>query len=167
MIEIYDNFLEENNYKNIKYWLEDSSEFPWFYNPSMAYFEDRNNEDINNYMFVHNFYSNYSIRSDFYHIVTPIIEKINPVSIIRIKANLNPHTESTYMSDFHVDYDHESIHTALYYVNTNNGSTIFKNGEEVGCKENRLIIFPCKMEHRANNTTNKRVKIAINFNFIL
>lgn len=167
MIEVYDNFLDENNFKNIKYWLEESGQFPWYYNPNITYPEKRNNNDINNYMFTHKFYGQYSICSDFYHLIVPIIEKINPIAIVRIKANLNPHTEHPYKSDFHVDYNHKNLHTAIYYVNTNNGSTIFENGKEIICKENRFAIFPCDYKHQANSTTNKRVKIAINFNFIL
>lgn len=166
MIKILDNFLNENEFKNIKYWVEDSCEFPWYFNPNTTYSEKRNNDDINNYMFNHTFYDKFTISSDFYHLITPIIEKINPISIIRVKANLNPYTRYPYTGDLHVDYDHENIYTGIYYVNTNNGSTIFENGEEVSCVENRFALFPCHMKHKGNNPTDKRTKIIINFNFI-
>ena len=52
-------------------------------------------------------------------------------SLVRIKANLNPVTETLQIHDdaWHNDFD--NMTTAIYYLNTNNGFTKFKNGDKV------------------------------------
>jgi hypothetical protein len=65
----------------------------------------------------------------------------------------------------HRDYDHENLTTAIYYVNSNNGYTKFKSGEEIKSLENRLIVFKCNLLHSGTTCTDEKRRVVINFNF--
>ena len=53
----------------------------------------------------------------------------------------------------------------LYSINTNNGFTLFENGDKVLSKENRAIIFDGKIKHKSVSQTDKKVRINININY--
>ena len=55
--------------------------------------------------------------------------------------------------------------TGIFYVNTNNGKTIFKNGKEVESIKNRMVIFPSNIEHAGTSNTDTENRIVINFNW--
>ena len=52
---------------------------------------------------------------------------------------------------FHHDVD--NCITAIYYVNTNNGKTVFENGMEVDSVGNRLFVFDSNEEHTGTTST--------------
>ena len=57
--------------------------------------------------------------------------------------------------------------TAIFYVNTNNGYTIFKDSQEkVDCIENRLVTFPTDTDHCGVSCTDSKQRVVINFNYI-
>ena len=64
----------------------------------------------------------------------PLIEKLKPLSLIRIKANLNPPTEKLIESDYHTDTDFK-CKAAIYYVNDNDGYTMIGK-EKILSKKN-------------------------------
>jgi hypothetical protein len=55
--------------------------------------------------------------------------------------------------------------TAIFYINTNNGYTEFNDGTKVDSVENRMLIFPSKLSHRAVAQTDEDQRIVINFNY--
>jgi len=136
----------------------------WFYNPSVV-FTDGKIDYPDNYQFTHRFYDNDTIVSDYIKLLYPIIDKLNPKSLIRIKANLIPRTEKIIQHQYHTDYDYEGAKTSIFYVNTNNGYTLFRNGTKVDSVENRLVTFDCKEEHTGTTCTNEKIRVVINFNY--
>ena len=54
---------------------------------------------------------------------------------------------------------------AIYYVNTNNGYTLFKNNKKVMSEKNKLVIFDANTEHASTTCTNQDYRIVINFNY--
>ena len=66
--------------------------------------------------------------------LNPILKKIKAKALIRIKANLNPVSQEIIRYDKHVDQDY-SCKAAIYYVNSNNGYTMF-DSQKVESKEN-------------------------------
>ena len=57
---------------------------------------------------------------------------------------------------------------AVIYVNTNNGYTEFKDGEEVRKVEsvaNRMVFFDAELSHRGVSSTDSRYRCVINFNW--
>jgi hypothetical protein len=51
-------------------------------------------------------------------------------------------------------------------LNTNNGTTEFKDGTKVDAVKNRLVMFPAITPHRAIGQTDITERIVLNFNFI-
>lgn len=159
-MKIYKNFLDNENFLNLKNTLLSSS-FPWYFCPKIDY-----NEKY--FQFYHSFYENYSVNSSYYNLIFPIIKKINPMSLIRIKANLLYRTKEIEEHGMHTDYDNKKnsgIKTAIFYCNTNNGYTIFKNGNKVKSEENKLIEFNVDNEHTGSSCTDEKIRVVINFNY--
>ena len=79
---------------------------------------------------------------------------------------------STKIAGWHCDYDLQPdekgiVKTAIFYVNSNNGYTIFKESKKkVRSVENRLVIFPSELEHCGGSCTDNKQRVVINFNFI-
>ncbi len=57
--------------------------------------------------------------------------------------------------------------TAVYYYNTNNGKTVFKNGHEVESVANRMVIFPNDWHHTGQYQTDAPVRYVLNLNWAL
>jgi len=157
-IKVIDNFLPEEEYLRIKNVME-STDFPWYFNPTKI----NTSKSIFNFHFGHVFYVNNAINSDFFELLNKIIEKLKPLSLIRIKANLTPVTHKLIKYDAHTDQEFPSK-AALYYVNTNNGYTVFgdKKVESIG---NRIVLFNANEKHYGTNSTNCKDRIVINFNY--
>ena len=55
--------------------------------------------------------------------------------------------------------------TAIYFLNTTNGPSVFENNKKVDCVENRIVIFPTKVLHAGSTHTDSQVRGVINFNW--
>ena len=173
--KVYDNFLDEQDFLNLKNTML-GGDFPWFYserilksyieNPAF-YRDDKSFAKNDDYQFNHVFYLNHQVNSSFFHLVYPFIQKINPKAIVRIKANLTNKTDRSMVYGFHVDQNDapSNLKSAVYYVNTTNGPTLFKDGTEIESLENRLVIFDTNLVHSAVSQTDEKARIVINFNF--
>jgi len=160
-MKVIDNFLEKNEFLNIKNYLE-SDTFEWYYN---NYVISENNLE-ENFQFIHFFYKNYSPTTSRANIILPIINKLKPKAIIRIKANLTTQGNRITEHGMHRDVDDIIATTAIYYINTNDGYTKFINNDKVNSVENRLVLFPSNILHTGTNCTDKKRRTVINFNFV-
>ena len=159
MIEVIDNFLEEDVFKEIEKILM-GDKFPWFFND----FKNDNN-DINNFQFTHTVVrGNGNIESKFIQYMKPFFDKLNIKKIFRIKINLTTRTQNLFNHLYHTDVSFQCT-TAIFYINSNNGKTIFKNGEEVNSVANRMVIFNSNLEHAATSHTDEKTRVVINFNY--
>lgn len=155
-----DNFLPNDQFRRIQEHLM-NPEFPWFYNP----YVDDANEEGNFYQFTHTFYKQpHGNNSEHIAILNPIFDKLNAQLLVRVKANLNPRAENIDLGKFHRDVKYD-CHTAIYYVNTNNGYTEFENGDRVESVENRMVIFKSDTMHTGKSCTDENVRVLINFNY--
>jgi hypothetical protein len=163
MIEVIDKFLDQKYMEQIQNILIDSAEFPWYYNSSVVH-----QEKTSNYQFIHMFYNNMIVQSHYYELLLPCIEKLNVLSLIRIKSNLIPRTATHIEHGYHVDtLATETVHkTAVLYVNTNDGYTVFRNGERVQSIANRLVVFDSNIEHSGSTCTDENIRVVINFNYV-
>ena len=103
-------------------------------------------------------------KSSFYHIVKPILNKLNVKALIRIKCNIYPRTEKLEIHKPHFDYTYKHK-GAIFYVNTNDGKTILDKNKQIDSVENRLLLFEPHFLHKSTSTTNAKVRININFNY--
>jgi hypothetical protein len=165
-IKIFDNFLEEDVFLQIKNVLF-SEYFPWFYNDYNSILPI---EMDNHFQFIHNFYlkkNGGTIGSNLFEEILPIVEKINPISLIRVKANLTTRTFKNETYGFHTDVlPKKFIKTGIFYLNSSNGGTAFKNNNIVECVENRFVCFPSNLSHSGVSATDVNARIVINFNYI-
>jgi len=160
-IKIIDNFLNTVEFNNLKTLLL-SPNFPWYLAKIHTEFKQ--------HQLTHLFVIENKINSNFYKDIENIINKINPLQIMRIKANLlwkdNNVKYHTYHTDYPIDNLVNNLYTGIYYINTNNGYTKFKNGKKIKSIKNRMIIFPYYLEHTGSTCTDKEMRVVINFNYI-
>lgn len=161
-IKIIDNFLPEKEFAYIQEAMM-SAWFAWFYNDHVTFKEE--DHLINNFQFTHAFFANYE-KSNQYQLIEPLIRKINPTGLVRVKANLGTRTEEHVEHGFHVDYDVPNLTTAIFYINDNNGYTKFVDGKKVESKANRFIEFNSQKLHTGVSQTDTKARVAINFNYI-
>jgi len=105
-------------------------------------------------------------------ILEPILNRINSISIWRIKTNLLTRTSNIIENAFHIDMfsnmSEEKLKqwtTSIFYVNTNNGYTEFEDGTKVESVANRFVSFPANLKHRGTSCTDENTRIVINFNY--
>lgn len=158
---VEDNFLPREDFEYIKNSIVGNTFFPWYGGYGVS---DSNSND--GYYFNHILYNNHSRISETFDLVIPIIQKINPFAIHRIKVNFYPSTEKLIYHDFHID--HDSPHKGLiFYLNTNDGKTILDDGTEIDSVENRVLFFDPSIRHRSTNCTNHQMgRYNINFNYV-
>jgi len=165
-IKVIDNFLTKEQHQKIYRELNgDSFFFPWYYSD---WVNDRKDPKVN-FQFCHTFYNIIPKleASHYYYLIEPIILKLRMTAITKIKANLLLKTKKPVAFGYHTDYPWKhKWWTALYYVNSNNGKTLFeKNKKGVVSKENRLLIFDGRLKHTGTTPTDSKKRVLINFNF--
>jgi hypothetical protein len=161
MVKIIDNYLATEDSLRLKSMLEGSN-FPWFFQPDKIHFKNNDNDLFNNH-FYHTFYNDYKVNSDFYHHLYPLIDKLKPLSLVRIKANLTPITQKLVEYKPHWDQDFK-CKVGVYYVNDNNGYTVIE-GKKIKSKSNRMVLFDSKIKHSGTNSTDCKNRMVINFNY--
>ena len=163
-IEIEDDFLVKKDFEKIAHLMLYSGDFPWYIQ------DDPYQKGM--YHFTHIFYIDSAPNSEHMKELKPILQKLNPFSIFRIKANLLMKTpnriEGTPHSDLSIALNNEKHlaqwTTSIFYLNTNNGCTKFEDGTEVESKANRMISFPANMLHTGITCTDEVVRGLININ---
>ena len=164
-MKIYDNFLNPQDFKLVSTFLL-SSKIPWMYNDTITNQE----EGLDGYQFVHTFFNvakPFDCNSCKYSkFLDPLWIKLSPKYILRVKANLRPRTSELVQSEWHTDTDITQAKTGIFYLNTNNGFTVFKTGEKVESKANRLVLFDSQLEHSGTSCTDERRRIVLNLNYV-
>jgi hypothetical protein len=136
---------------------------PWYYNSFIV----NDNQDTFAFQFTHTFLrGSDDYISPYVSKIEPLIHKVNPSSIFKIKANLGGRTPTNEEGGYHTDFSFD-CKTAVYYVNTNNGYTLFKDGTKIDSIENRFVVFDSSMEHTGVSQTDTKVRCLINLNYVL
>ena len=168
-IKIYDNFLPEHEFKKIQ---DDvlGDTFPWYFNDSIV---DLNNASRKDFQFCHVLYRKNCVQSRAFDIFEPLFMRMNPFQIIRAKLNCNPYSDIEYESGMHTDFQSSTMpenikmNSAVFYLNTNNGYTKFESsGKKLYSVENRLVTFPVYEKHTGSKTTDSKVRVVLNLNYI-
>ena len=155
-MKIIDNFLDDNDFKLVKDTFQVSN-FPWYYTPFQVKPGD------NSFMFCHLFVNDDKRHSLFTDSMRPFLNKLNIKKLLRIKANLTTKKQVQIKGEMHTDF--ENCTTAIWYLNTNNGYTLFENGNKVECVENRMVIFDSNLKHCGVESNDSETRIVINFNY--
>lgn len=167
IVNVQDNVLSKDDFLNLKNVMLKTGEesrfsfFPWYY---LDYKVTTEYKSFDNYQFTHMFYDcDSASMSEYFDIIDPILKKINPESIIRIKANLTLATKDESIYGFHTDYP--DCKTAIFYVNDNDGYTLLKDGTKINSVENRLVYFDSNIQHTGVSSVNTKIRCVINFNY--
>ncbi len=160
-IQIFDNFLNETDFNKLEKLLLAPDNFPYYFTNYKVIVGD------NFPQFTHKFYNDNNINSNFYNELNCILEKINPISLIKIKANLQIKDTMVRKTKMHQDFQNplDNQKTGIFYMNTNNGKTIFEDGEEIDSLANRMVIFPASKLHAGTTHTDVNYRCVINFNW--
>ena len=155
--KIVDNFLQKNDFDTIKNYIMGNN-FPWYY------IDEVSKKDVKDgFYFSHTFFKKVSY-SEESKILFPILNILNPKSIIKIKANMYLKTSKIHEHGKHKDceFNHNGF---LFYLNTNDGFTRLKNGIKINSIENRGLYFDAGEEHNSSTCTNMDRRLNINFNY--
>lgn len=157
-----DNYLEPYQANQLERTLL-GKKFPWYFQ-SHVLNSKPTEASLNDFQFTHTFIREGQVTSDLMHIIAPLLERLQAKSIQRIKANLTGVTSSHYESGWHVDTNDDSK-TAVYYVNTNNGYTVFESGEKVESVKNRFVSFDSDQVHSGATCTDSKARVVVNINY--
>jgi len=161
-MKIIDNFLDKNDFSTLKTTLLDSG-FPWYFNDFILERGTKKCSELYNYQFTHSFFTT-NKKSNYYYLMEPLLKKLNIKTLLRIKSNLTPRADKKVIQGMHTDFECDCL-TSIFYVNTNNGYTLFKDNQKIKSVENRMVIFKSSTLHSSVTCTDTKVRCVINFNY--
>ena len=172
---IEDNFLPEDEFKEIQeYYLGSSSPWYWANHKVKESYDDESSEfySLNDYQLVHVFFNGQvsqksglpATQSSQIESMSCILKRLPMYALLRLKLNLNPRTDTHWISGLHTDSRLDNL-TSIFYFNTCNGSTVFEKGGEVDSVDYRLITFPANLLHASKTTTNVKARYVLNINY--
>jgi len=159
-MNIYKNFLSKQDFKKIKSFIM-GNHFPWYYSDGVIDEDDKYDQ------FVYTFIAQKGIINcpqNMLDLITPLLSKIKHKKYIRVKANLLLKTPEIVEQGYHIDQLEGE--TCVFYLNTCNGYTKFKNGKKIKSEENKLVRFKSTLEHTGSSCTDKKRRVVINFNYV-
>ena len=185
-IKIEDNYLKQKDFDDIQelflgnnlFWFfkyrfydyDTGSDYPPPHNPNTGPLA-MDNDKLDCFSFVHTFYEGIAPQSPFFDKLHSILELLRPMAIKKIRANLITRLPNIVENTFHSDLIELSEEkqkqwmTSIFYVNTNDGYTVFEDGTKVESVANRMLSFPANMKHTGTACTNIQTRILINFNY--
>lgn len=160
-VDVEDDFLSSFEFKKFQSTILGNS-FPWFYNDGIISPSSRGDQ------FTHTFYNNdgREVNSDYFPLVQPFLDQLKVQTLYRVKVNSVRKTFFHRKSGYHTDCSIPNVKTAIFYVNTCNGYTQFKDGGKVKSVENRIVIFDGNLEHQGVSCTNEKRRVVLNFNYV-
>jgi hypothetical protein len=164
-IKVIDNLIDDEVFQTLQQHLM-STKVPWLYAQNVIGEEDVRCDPSYNFQLFLQIYKDFCPQTKAFEVMQPIImhPQLNIRSIVNIKVNLNPKTETLVEHGFHTDVPFACT-TAVYFLNTNNGYTLFKDGTKIESVANRIVTFPSSMEHSGTTCTDQKRRMVINFNY--
>ena len=156
-MKIIDNFLNNLEFQKIKQSILNPY-FDWYYQSSKVSDNDGGQQ------FTHVFLNEDGKISKYFNVLKPIFTKLKAKDIIRAKINLTHKKETIKQFEYHIDTP-KKCKTAIFYLNTNNGKTLFKNNKQIDSIQNRMVIFPSNLDHTGTTHTDKDFRIVLNINY--
>ena len=161
--EIIDNFLSKEDHYRIKKDLENRN-FEWYFSPKSGHPEEH--EELYNWQYFHTmYYHQGGYKSRLFPIVQPLITKLKPMILIRIKVNATMYDKKIIEYPIHVDTNIK-CKTGIYIIDTSDGYTYFKDGQRIDSIANRFIAFDSHHEHAGTNLTSAKRRIVVNINYM-
>jgi hypothetical protein len=156
-IKIIDNFLDKENFNFLNNQFL-NNEFPWYFQNGIV------SKNDGSFQYTHLFFDNNKINSNFFNLIEPFLSLLKVKSLVKAKLNLTTREKVFKKFNLHTDVPFD-CNTAVFYLNTNNGKTIFENAEEVKSVENRIIVFSSQLKHTGTTHTDTPYRIVLNLNY--
>ena len=167
-IKLYDDFLPREEFESLQNLMLGDC-FPWFFNRFTTY-DPSHGEDAVEFArkegckFTHTFWRDMEgPTSPHYDKLIPLLKRCGAEHVVKIKANLLLKTPEIIQHCFHTDTNVDCT-TVVYYLNTCDGYTHFKDGTRVETIENRAILFNSQVHHGGSTCTNADNRIVLNIN---
>ena len=166
-IKVIDDFLNEEDFEGLKEIF--NQRIPWTFSEILD--DDQFICDQKyNYQYVHAVYNQQEPVSRYFDNVIPLLTKLDARALVRIKVNSICREEEIVVHGFHTDMGYPEGHstgldgmkTAILYLNTNNGFTVFENGTKVESVANRCVFFPAHYKHSGTTCTDVHRRLALN-----
>ena len=173
-VKVIDNFLPQSLFEQLQETIVYNARFPLYFQKYVSHDIslklDKNQGQPWNWYATHEFYNKDAPTSgwcqDIVEIFVPRFQEIgNFKSLMRIKANFYPHTETLREHSRHIDYDFSS-HAAIYSLNTCDGFTRLSDGTKIDSVANRMLFFDGGDNHNSSTTTDQMGRYNINFNYL-
>ena len=176
--KVIDDFLHPIEFENIR-WSVSSDLLLWNCTGVLSTGKDvklRCPEQFNK-QFVHNFdgdleqhklYKDQRQLSHTYNVILmPVLRRLDVdiKKVIKAKVNNNLATNEIMEYGFHIDTS-EDCYTAIFYMNTNNGYTLFEDGDKVDSIANRVLIFDSSCRHSVSTHTDTTNRYVLNINWL-
>lgn len=160
-MKIIDDFLDKEDLEDLKC-IVLGDKFPWYLTDGVSVPDDGHLQFTHQIYKDNQFISSYTLGG-----LDIFKEKLGFEKILRAKFNLLHQSDQIIEHAFHTDLENPSsdVTTAILYLNTNNGYTMFENGDKVESIENRLVMFDGSLPHAGSTCTNKRYRAVFNLNF--
>ena len=161
--EIFDNFLSKEDHYQMKKALEHSN-FEWHFSSKSGHPEEK--KQLYNWQYFHTMYYHQGLhKSRYFPIVQPLVTKLKPMILIRVKVNATMYDKKIIEYPFHVD-TRIKCKTGIYIIDTSDGYTYFKDGQRIDSIANRFITFDSHHEHAGTNLTSAKRRIVVNINYM-
>ena len=156
-MQTINNFIQDKNiFDDIKNLLM-SYNFPYYY-----YNYTANEKDKADYFFAHMLYDKDKQKSPYFNKITmPILGRLNFNYLHRVKINCYTKKHEQITTGMHTDLPQKHM-VALFSINTNNGYTLFENGDKILSVENQLVVFEGHLKHCSVAQTDKNIRVNIN-----
>ena len=165
---VIDDYLDPDLFLSIRASIEAAS-FPWEAGMILKG-PPSHIQPADNLQFIHGFYlRNARARyvSPYFEVIRPIMEKLNPAHLIKAKVNLTTKKDRHIEYGLHVDTKRVGATTAIFYLNTNNGYTLFEDGQKTFSLANRMVIFDAASRHTGASCTDADRRLVLNINMIM
>ena len=166
---VLDDYLDRTQLLSIRAALQAAS-FPWEESQVLSAKAAAHLSPGDNQQYVHGFYLNkpgIRYRSRELGIILPILDKLKPFALIKAKVNRTTRKDRHIEYGLHVDTRRRGATTAIFYLNSNNGYTLFGNGDKVASVENRLLLFDAAMLHTGASCTDADERLVLNINMMM
>lgn len=184
-LKIIDNFLDAGEFEGVRSDIT-SPTWPWYHCENITFADNKTYKDSDRSQFIYVLYSEHMWMGAGQRLVAPFMRRLRPLSLFRVKANLQPKTDKVLENCMHTDIgswveeaenfmEEENCQTwtplremvtGVFYVNSNDGETRFEDGTCVESVANRMVLFPANTMHTGTTCTDEKCRIVINFNYV-
>jgi hypothetical protein len=167
-LRVIDDFLEREQFLALQAAVRATS-FAWERSAILSASAAAHLRPCDNLQDIHGFYLHKrAVRyaSPTLTLIAPLLDKLAPLALLKAKVNRTARSEQHIEYGLHVDTRRRGASTAIFYLNTNNGYTLFGDGSKVASVENRIVIFDASTLHTGASCTDAPHRLVLNINLL-